>query len=163
WHGHVVIKPALQRRAIHQLHARNDSLNRLGHHMRRAVADQEQRIGGRLASLAVHRGDDRKAGVVINHAREIRQFAIDLRADRRRECLACGKRFTTYERVEKTSRLAVVKKDGRREPFEATKVLAGIQSACGKRPISEEKKAALAQQVEEDLQREFDREVDSLE
>jgi transcriptional repressor NrdR len=99
-----------------------------------------------------------------------RDKVIDSRASdgglvirRRRECLACGKRFTTYERVEKTSRLAVVKRDGRREPFEAQKVLAGIQFASGKRPISEEKKFALVQQIEEELHREFEREVESHE
>lgn len=82
---------------------------------------------------------------------------------RRRECLGCSKRFTTYERVEKTSRLAVAKKDNRREPFDGEKILSSLQAACGKRPISEEKKIALVQQVEDELQREFDREVDSRE
>lgn len=82
---------------------------------------------------------------------------------RRRECLACAKRFTTYERVEKTSRLAVVKKDGRREPFDSQKVLAGVEAACGKRPISEEAKARLVQEVEDEVHREFDREAPSAE
>ncbi len=82
---------------------------------------------------------------------------------RRRECVGCAKRFTTYERVEKTTRLAVVKKDGRREPFEQQKILSGVESACGKRPISEESKFALVQEVEEDVHREFDREVPSNE
>ena len=53
---------------------------------------------------------------------------------RRRECLACAKRFTTYERVERTARLMVVKKDGARVPFNAENVLKGVQAACGKRP-----------------------------
>ncbi len=82
---------------------------------------------------------------------------------RRRECLACGKRFTTYERIEKTSRLAVVKKDGRRVPFDPVKVLAGIQAACGKRPVSEEVKIGIAQEVEDEVHREFEREVPSAE
>lgn len=82
---------------------------------------------------------------------------------RRRECLGCGKRFTTYERVEKTSRLAVVKKDGRRVIFDPQKVLSSIQAACGKRPISEEVKARMVQEVEDEVQREFDREVPSAE
>jgi transcriptional repressor NrdR len=82
---------------------------------------------------------------------------------RRRECVGCGKRFTTYERVEKTSRVAVVKKDGRREPFDAQKVMAGVEAACGKRPISETAKSALVQEVEEDVHREFDREAPSRE
>ena len=82
---------------------------------------------------------------------------------RRRECLACSKRFTTYERVEKTSRLMVVKKDGRREPFNPQKILGSVQAACGKRPIAEDRKSQLAQQVEDEVHREFDREVDSAE
>jgi transcriptional repressor NrdR len=54
---------------------------------------------------------------------------------RRRECLGCGKRFTTYEFVEEVLPV-VVKKDGRREPFDRTKIRAGIKKACEKRPIS---------------------------
>lgn len=82
---------------------------------------------------------------------------------RRRECVTCGKRFTTYERVEKTSRLAVVKKDGRREPFDPAKIMSGIQSACGKRPVSEEVKLRIAHEVDEDVHRDFDREVPAQE
>jgi len=54
---------------------------------------------------------------------------------RRRECIDCGRRFTTYERVEEMLPL-VVKKDGRREPFDRNKILTGIKKACEKRPIS---------------------------
>jgi transcriptional repressor NrdR len=54
---------------------------------------------------------------------------------RRRECLSCGKRFTTYEFVEEMLPM-VVKKDGRREPFDRTKIRSGIKKACEKRPIS---------------------------
>lgn len=82
---------------------------------------------------------------------------------RRRECLGCGKRFTTYERVEKTSRLVVVKKDGSRVAFDPERVLASIQAACGKRPVSEESKSEIAHDVEEQVHREFDREVPSSE
>ncbi|HHD11647.1 MAG TPA: transcriptional repressor NrdR [Deltaproteobacteria bacterium] len=56
---------------------------------------------------------------------------------RRRECLQCSKRFTTYERVEEMLPM-VVKKDGTREPFDRTKILAGIKKACEKRPVSME-------------------------
>ena len=56
---------------------------------------------------------------------------------RRRECLKCSKRFTTYERVENID-LVVLKKDGRRENFERNKVLSGILKACEKRPVSRE-------------------------
>ncbi len=82
---------------------------------------------------------------------------------RRRECLGCSKRFTTYERVEKTSRLAVVKKDGRRVTFDSEKILASVQAACGKRPISEETKSLVVREVEDEVHREFDREVPSAE
>jgi|UniRef100_A0A7C4U746 transcriptional repressor NrdR len=54
---------------------------------------------------------------------------------RRRECLNCGKRFTTYEYIEKFP-LLVIKKDGRREPFEREKILKGVMTACHKRPIT---------------------------
>ncbi len=80
---------------------------------------------------------------------------------RRRECVSCTRRFTTYERIEKTARLAVVKKDGTRSPFDIQKILAGVQAACGKRPIPEEIKVRLAQQVEEEIHRKYEREVPS--
>lgn len=82
---------------------------------------------------------------------------------RRRECLACERRFTTYERVEQASRLVVVKRDGTRVPFDRDNILKGVQAACGKRPVSEAAKLALVDEVEEEVHREYDREVDSLE
>ena len=80
---------------------------------------------------------------------------------RRRECIACGRRFTTYERVEQTHRLVVIKRDGTREAFEPDNVLRGILAACGKRPIPQDVKERVAAEVDEELHREFDREVDS--
>ncbi|MDQ7012458.1 MAG: transcriptional regulator NrdR [Planctomycetota bacterium] len=80
---------------------------------------------------------------------------------RRRECVACSKRFTTYERIEHTSRLMVVKRDGSRVPFDAERVLAGVINACGKRPVADSTKRRLVEEVEEELSREFEREVDS--
>lgn len=82
---------------------------------------------------------------------------------RRRKCLNCDKRYTTYERVEKTARLMVVKKDGSRVPFDAQNVLTGLQAACGKRPVPEETKIRIAHAVEDAVHREFDREVPSSE
>lgn len=79
---------------------------------------------------------------------------------RRRECLKCGKRFTTYEYVEEVS-LMVIKKDGRREPFDRKKILAGIMKACEKRPISMEKMEEIITQVERGIQKKSDREVSS--
>ena len=82
---------------------------------------------------------------------------------RRHECIACTRRFTTYERVEKTARLVVVKKDGSRVPFNTENILKGLQVACGKRPISEEAKDAFVAALEDSLHREFEREVPSVE
>ncbi|MBM3251408.1 MAG: transcriptional repressor NrdR [Candidatus Omnitrophica bacterium] len=77
---------------------------------------------------------------------------------RRRECLKCGKRFTTYEYIEEVS-LMVIKKDGRREPFDRKKVLSGIIKACEKRPVSMEKMEEIVLQVERAIQKKSDREV----
>jgi transcriptional repressor NrdR len=69
---------------------------------------------------------------------------------RRRECLKCRRRFTTYEQVEEILPI-VVKKDGRREPFDRHKVLMGIQKACQKRPISLAKMEEIVQEIENEL------------
>lgn len=82
---------------------------------------------------------------------------------RRRECLSCERRYTTYERVEKTARLMVVKRDGSRVPFDTEKILRGIQLACGKRAIPEDIKVAIVNDVDDQLHREFEREVPSAE
>ncbi len=66
---------------------------------------------------------------------------------RRRECLECGRRFTTYEFIEE-SQLLVIKKDGRREPFDRSKIIKGIQIACRKRPVSAEQMEAIANSIE---------------
>jgi transcriptional repressor NrdR len=80
---------------------------------------------------------------------------------RRRQCLGCQKRFTTYERVEETVRLTVIKKDGSRVAFSRENILRGVLTACGKRPIPEEAKARLVEEVEDELHKKFDREVES--
>ncbi|MDD5584938.1 MAG: transcriptional regulator NrdR [Candidatus Omnitrophica bacterium] len=79
---------------------------------------------------------------------------------RRRECLNCAKRFTTYEYVEKTP-LMVIKKDGRREPFSRQKILSGLVKACEKRPVSMENLEKLVVEVEAELQKKFEQEVES--
>ena len=81
---------------------------------------------------------------------------------RRRECLKCQRRFTSYEHIEKTT-LVVVKKDGRREPLDKDKLLAGIVKACEKRPVSTEKMQALVGDVERMLENRFEKEVSSKE
>ena len=82
---------------------------------------------------------------------------------RRRECLACGKRFTTYERVERTERLVVIKRDGSRVPFNADNVMRGIVAACGKRPIPAEAKEEIVRTLEDGLYRDFEKEVPAAE
>lgn len=79
---------------------------------------------------------------------------------RRRECLLCGKRFTTYEYVEDVG-IIVVKKDGRRESFDRKKVLTGVMRACEKRPVSIEKMEEIITAVERSLQKKGEREVPS--
>jgi transcriptional repressor NrdR len=79
---------------------------------------------------------------------------------RRRHCERCGRRFTTYERVEEALPM-VVKKDGRREPFERAKIVNGIKRACEKRPVSVDTIEKLAETIERQLQESGEREVTS--
>ena len=79
---------------------------------------------------------------------------------RRRECLACKRRYTTYERVEE-SLPVVVKKDGRRESFDRAKVLAGLKKACEKRPISVATIEAVADRIEKRIQEMGETEIQS--
>ena len=81
---------------------------------------------------------------------------------RRRECLACHKRFTTYETMESLP-LMVIKKDGSRQSFDRTKVLAGLIRACEKRPVSYNTLEAMANEIEQVLQNKREREVSSAE
>jgi transcriptional repressor NrdR len=77
---------------------------------------------------------------------------------RRRECLDCGRRFTSYERIDEIPYM-VVKKDGRRESFDRNKILAGLLRACEKRPISTPQLEAIADQIEKVVQDSSDREL----
>ncbi len=79
---------------------------------------------------------------------------------RRRECLKCNRRFTTYERIEETN-LVIVKKDGRREGFDRSKIIDGLEKACEKRPISVEVIENLVSDLERELQETGEREVNS--
>jgi len=79
---------------------------------------------------------------------------------RRRECTACGKRFTTYERLDEVP-LMVVKKDGRREPFARTKILNGILRACEKRPISLQTIEEMVDKIEKTVRANLEHEVSS--
>lgn len=79
---------------------------------------------------------------------------------RRRECLSCSRRFTTYETVEFLP-VVVVKKDGRRQSFDRKKILSGMLRACEKRPIPLDALERIADQIEQDLQSSIEREVRS--
>jgi transcriptional repressor NrdR len=79
---------------------------------------------------------------------------------RRRECQECGRRFTSYERIEEIPYL-VIKRDGRREAFDRAKLMAGLHRACEKRPVSAKDLATLADDVEQMVQDSVDREVET--
>jgi transcriptional repressor NrdR len=81
---------------------------------------------------------------------------------RRRECLACTKRFTTYERIEEIP-FMVVKKDKRREPFDRRKILAGLVTACEKRPISITKLEQIVDDIEQEITDRIGKEIKSTE
>jgi len=77
---------------------------------------------------------------------------------RRRECLACKKRFTTYERIEEIPYM-VVKKDGSRQPFDGQKLLRGLLKACEKRPIPVRKLEEIVEEIENKVQEKPDKEI----
>lgn len=77
---------------------------------------------------------------------------------RRRECLGCGRRYTTYERIEENP-VRVVKKDGSREEFDRKKILNGLLKACEKRPVSTDTLESIVNEIERDIYNKFDREV----
>ena len=80
---------------------------------------------------------------------------------RRRQCMVCKKRFTTYEKIGESFKLNVVKKDGSRVPYDRDKVVAGLQKACYKRPVSADQVRETADRVEEDIFKNHDKEVSS--
>lgn len=100
--------------------------------------------------------------------KEDRDKVIDSRSSdsgrvirRRRQCLLCGRRFTTYEKAGESFKLCVVKKDRSRIPYERDKIVSGLQKACYKRPVSAEQIQHIADRVEEDVLRNFEKEVSS--
>ncbi len=80
---------------------------------------------------------------------------------RRRQCLACKRRFTTYEKIGEGFKLYVVKKDESRVPYDRSKIISGLQKACYKRPVSAEQIQRIADKAEEMIFRNFDKEVSS--
>jgi len=102
------------------------------------------------------------------YCKENRDRVIDSRSSeagrvirRRRQCLACKRRFTTYEKIGESFKLSVIKKDNSRVPYERDKVIAGLQKACYKRPVSAEQIQQIADKIEEDIFRHSDKEVSS--
>ncbi|MCK5113370.1 MAG: transcriptional repressor NrdR [Phycisphaerae bacterium] len=81
---------------------------------------------------------------------------------RRRECLPCTRRFTTYERVEASIRIQVVKKDGSREPYQREKMIEGLEKSCYKRAISGDQLREIVETAEEQIFKKFDKEVPSI-
>ncbi len=80
---------------------------------------------------------------------------------RRRQCLVCKRRFTTYEKVGESFKLCVIKKDSSRVPYDREKIIAGVQKACYKRPVSAEQIQEIVDKVGESIFRNFDKEVTS--
>ena len=102
------------------------------------------------------------------YCREDNDKVIDSRSSdvgrvirRRRLCSACNRRFTTYEKVGESFKLSVVKKDETRIPYDREKLIGGLIKACYKRPVSAEQIQQIADNVEEDIFRNFDKEVTS--
>lgn len=100
--------------------------------------------------------------------KEDRDKVIDSRSSdsgrvirRRRQCLVCKRRFTTYEKTGESFKLYVVKKDKSRVPYDRDKIIGGLRKACYKRPVSAEQIQQVADKVEEDIFRNFDKEVSS--
>lgn len=94
---------------------------------------------------------------VVNSRQNPRGDAIR----RRRECLECAHRFTTFEMIEKTP-IVVVKRDGKREAFDREKIIKGILHACEKRPVTVDQIERIVQTVEKDLYNNMEKEVSSL-
>ena len=100
--------------------------------------------------------------------KEDRDRVIDSRSSdggriirRRRQCLMCKRRFTTYERIGESFKLYVAKKDNSRVPYDRDKIISGLQKACYKRPVSAEQIQQIADKAEENIFRNFDKEVSS--
>jgi transcriptional repressor NrdR len=99
-------------------------------------------------------------GSVENKVIDSRLSQGDEVTRRRRECEKCTRRFTTYERIELVLPM-VVKKDGRREPFDRLKVMAGLRRACEKRPVGSDELEALVDKIERDMVEPGDKEIGS--
>jgi transcriptional repressor NrdR len=130
----------------------------------------EAKIGrkGYVVALETHQ-NSKDACVRCPFCKEDNDKVIDSRSSeggriirRRRECIECGRRFTTYEKIGESFKLNVVKKDGTRVPYDRDKLIAGLQKACYKRLVSAEKIQEVADRIEEEIFRSYDKEVSAL-
>jgi transcriptional repressor NrdR len=122
-------------------------------------------VGSRVSRSPLHSGCQNRMRCPF--CREDNDRVIDSRvADdgfsirRRRHCLTCGRRYTTYERPDEMA-IKVVKKDGCREPFRREKIRQGLERACWKRPISAEQIDRVVSDIESDVHADFESEIDS--
>jgi transcriptional repressor NrdR len=125
------------------------------HHAERDEYNEKQLASGAANAMKCpfcHADNDRVIDSRASHDR----FAIR----RRRQCLGCKRRFTTYERIEGAA-IKVVKKDGTREPFDRIKIKQGLEKACEKRPISDEQLETIVTSVENEVEAKFESEVES--
>jgi transcriptional repressor NrdR len=99
-----------------------------------------------------------KCGVLDDKVVDSRLSREGASIRRRRECLGCGFRFTTYEAIESQD-VRVIKSDGRYQPFDRQKLLGGMRRACEKRPISQEQIEAAALDIVNELEKKFDNEI----
>ncbi|PIU40477.1 MAG: transcriptional regulator NrdR [Candidatus Omnitrophica bacterium CG07_land_8_20_14_0_80_50_8] len=97
-------------------------------------------------------------GFIEDKVIDSRSSNEDKSVRRRRECMKCKRRFTTYEYIEEMP-LMLIKKDGRREAFDRNKIISGILKACEKRPVSVDKIEGVVDKIEKELQKNFDKEV----
>ena len=100
----------------------------------------------------------RYCGSIDSRVVDSRPSEDGLSIRRRRECNACGRRFTTFERIEENP-IMVVKRDGRREPFERDKVAAGIRKACEKRPIPAEVQNRMVEEINREVNNSMEPEI----
>jgi transcriptional repressor NrdR len=121
-----------------------------------------KRIGFRLAAISKYSGFMRCPYCQIDNDKVIDSRASEdgLAIRRRRECLGCHRRYTTFERVEEVS-IKVIKKDGNRVPFDRAKIKSGLEKACWKRPISDDQIEAAVSAVEREIYDRFDTEVET--
>ncbi len=134
-----------------------------------SVKGSKKRSVGEKVYLDKHDAKrDAREAMECPFCKEDRDKVIDSRSSdggrairRRRQCLVCKRRFTTYERIGENLKLYVVKKDNSRVPYSKSKIIGGLQKACYKRAVSAEQIQRIADRAEESIFKNFDKEVSS--